>query len=101
MKLICIKDANMEKYNYDFIADQEPDGNSEWYPAKEMDKETERMRKEIKNAYLEGYHDGHTSIGNKFGWERSNAKRIFIIEQALKEKPPKNIRKYDNKGSPI
>lgn len=36
----------MEKYNYDFIADQEPDGNSEWYPAKDADKEIELWRKE-------------------------------------------------------
>lgn len=36
----------MEKYNYDFIADQEPDGNSEWYPAKEVDKENEQLKKE-------------------------------------------------------
>ena len=47
--------------------------------------EVERLKKEIQNAYLEGYHDGHTGIGNKFGWERSNAKRISIMQQALKE----------------
>ena len=34
----------MEKYNYDFIADQEPDGNSEWYPAKEVEKEIEQYK---------------------------------------------------------
>ena len=34
----------MEKYNYDFIADQEPDGNSEWYPAKETDEEIEQYK---------------------------------------------------------
>ena len=34
----------MEKYNYDFLADQEPDGNSEWYPAKEVEKEIEQYK---------------------------------------------------------
>ena len=34
----------MEKYNYDFIADQEPDGNSEWYPAKGVDTEIEQYK---------------------------------------------------------
>lgn len=39
----------MEKYNYDFIADQEPDGNSEWYPAKKVDEGMERLKKENGN----------------------------------------------------
>ena len=40
----------MEKYNYDFIADQEPDGNSEWYPANVVDKKVERLENGIKKA---------------------------------------------------
>ena len=34
----------MDKYNYDFISDQEPDGNSEWYPANEVDKKIKSLR---------------------------------------------------------
>lgn len=33
----------MKKYIFDYIADQEPDGNSEWYFAKDVDKEIERL----------------------------------------------------------
>lgn len=43
------------------------------------DKEIERLRKLVKSAYTEGYHDGNTDIGEIFGWEKSNT------QQALRE----------------
>ncbi|KKL67140.1 hypothetical protein LCGC14_2137920 [marine sediment metagenome] len=104
----------MEKYNYDFIADQEPDGNSEWYPAKEVEKEIEqykhtlthdtkeiklltaeidqkdeeieRLRKLVKEAYSEGWHDcyeHHKEYSILGDWYKSEIK--LKVEQALKE----------------
>ncbi len=69
----------MKKYNYDFIADQEPDGNSEWYPAVEVDKEIERLRKLVKQAYSEGWddHDDDEMTGEE-AFEGS------VAQQALK-----------------
>lgn len=52
-----------------------------WERSRAKSKEIERLEKEIQNAYLEGYHDGHTGIGNKFGWERSNAQRILKLNK--------------------
>ena len=73
----------MEKYNYDFIADQEPDGNSEWYPAKEVDEERECWKKE-KEWLITHY----ITMRQSDGWVSDKKLREILLDslqQAMKE----------------
>ena len=45
----------MKKYIYDYIAEQEPDGNSEWCYGKDVDEEIERLKKELKKEAKRNY----------------------------------------------
>ncbi len=77
----------MEKYNYDFIADQEPDGNSEWYPAKEVDKEIERLKKEKEWLLNELAIHWRNYGGYSHRETQEIKKRILkLMQKALKEK---------------
>lgn len=97
----------MKKYIYDYIADQEPDGNSEWYYAKDVDKEIKRLKETSGCLYagsgrgdcahfiglpgksIPGQHDGKDdtvdAYGKPNGWCWSCWKS-YQIERLRKEK---------------